>query len=181
MLSPLINASADRRVVRVEPRPCKDSIAHVRFIVRMKGAYCLLMLLEEDTSLCVGALGRVFFPKGVYAYVGSAQGGIEQRVRRHLGETKRKRWHIDHFLSVARTVTVVSIPTDRKSSECITAKSLLRSPTAQAVVRGFGSSDCRCESHLIHFKGDEYDDILEMVVGHVSMFFCPYPETLRPA
>ena len=157
----------------------KDSIAHVRFIVGMKGVYCLLMLLAEDASLRVGALGRVSFPKGVYAYVGSAQGGIEQRVRRHLGETKRMRWHIDYFLSVARTVTVVSVPTDRKSSECAIAKSLLRSPAAQAVVRGFGSSDCRCESHLIHFEGDEYEDILEMIVGHVSMFCCPYPETMR--
>ncbi len=162
-------------------RPCKDSIAYVRFIVGMKGVYCLLMLLAEDTSLCVGALGRANFPKGVYAYVGSAQGGIEQRVRRHLGETKRKRWHIDHFLSVARTVTVVSVPTDRKSSECAVAKSLLRCPAAQVVVKGFGSSDCRCESHLIHFEGDEHEDILEMIVGRVSLSCCPYPEAVHPS
>ncbi len=144
----------------------------------MKGAYCLLMLLEEDTSLRVGALGLVCFPKGAYAYVGSAQSGIEKRVRRHLGGTKRKRWHIDHFLSVARMVTVVSVPTDRKSSECDIAKNLLRAPAARTVVRGFGSSDCHCESHLIHFQGDEYGDILEMITGRISMLCCPYPEAV---
>ncbi len=151
----------------------------MRFVVGMKGAYCLLMFLEVDSSLCVGALGRFRFPKGVYAYVGSAQGGIEQRVRRHLGETKRKTWHIDYFLPAARVVTVVTVPTDSKRSECAIVKSLLGSPAARVVVTGFGSSDCRCESHLIHFEGNEYEDILEMVAGRVSMFCCPYPETVR--
>jgi Uri superfamily endonuclease len=150
----------------------------VRFAVSMKGIYCLLMVLEDDVSMSVGALGRLTFPRGVYAYVGSAQGGIEQRVKRHLGGTKKKRCHIDHLLTSARTTSVVSIPTGDMSSKCALASGLSTSPGARVVAKGFGSSGCRCESHLLHFEGDEYDDLLEMITGRIGMLCSPYPETV---
>lgn len=126
----------------------------------------------------MGALGRIEFPSGVYAYIGSAQGGIGQRVRRHLEGGKRKRWHIDYLLSVARVVTVVSVPTGSKDSECAVARKLLDSLGAEVVADRFGSSDCSCKSHLIHFAGDDHERLLEDVAGRISMLCTPYPETL---
>ncbi|HIH01256.1 TPA: GIY-YIG nuclease family protein [Thermoplasmata archaeon] len=145
----------------------------------MKGVYCLLMVLDEDASIRVGALGGAEFPRGVYAYVGSAQRGIEQRVRRHLLNGKKRRWHIDYFLSVARVATVVSIPTLDRSTECLIARNLLNSPGAEAVAKGFGSSDCSCVTHLIHFSGEDIGLLLEEVAGRISMLCTPYPETVK--
>ncbi len=146
----------------------------------MRGVYCLLMVLEDDASIRVGALGRVRFPAGVYVYVGSAMQGVEARVRRHLQKAKRRRWHIDYFLSAAHIATVVTIPADSKDVECSVAKSLLRSPGAEVPVRGFGSSDCGCRSHLFRFTGDEPARLLEEVAARISMDCCPYPERILP-
>ena len=145
----------------------------------MKGVYCLLIVLDETAAIRVGALGRVEFPAGVYAYVGSAQGGIDQRVRRHLGSRKKRRWHIDHLLSAARVVTVISVPTDDKATECAVARSLLDSPRAEVVAEGFGSSDCSCRSHLIHFIGEDVQHLLEEVAVQISMLCGPYPATVQ--
>jgi Uri superfamily endonuclease len=144
----------------------------------MKGIYCLLMVLENDVRTSVGALGRLTFPSGVYAYVGSAQGGIEQRVRRHLNGTKKKRWHIDYLLAHARTVSVVSVPTDDRGLECVLASVLSTLPGARVVAERFGSSDCGCRSHLLHFEGDEHDVLLEMIAGRIGMLCSPYPENV---
>jgi Uri superfamily endonuclease len=146
----------------------------------MKGVYCLLILLDRDATIRVGALGRVRFPEGVYAYVGSAMSGIEGRVERHLRKVKRRRWHIDHLLSVARVVTVVSIPAQSREAECAVAAGLLGSPGTEVVVEGFGSSDCRCPSHLIRFSGVEHERLLEEAATRISLLCCPYPETVSP-
>ena len=50
----------------------------------LKGVYVLIIQLNGDTALSVGALGTLAFKKGLYAYVGSAQTNMEQRIRRHL-------------------------------------------------------------------------------------------------
>ena len=40
---------------------------------------------------------------------------------------------------------------DSERLECTWAATLLRLPRARPVARGFGSSDCRCPTHLVHF------------------------------
>ena len=147
----------------------------------MKGVYCLLIVLDEAAAIRVGALGRIEFPAGVYAYVGSAQGGIDQRVRRHLGNRKKRRWHIDYLLSAARIVTVISVPTDDKATECAVARSLLNSPRAEVVAEGFGSSDCQCRAHLIRLIGEDVELLLEEAAVQISMLCSPYPETVQPS
>lgn len=96
--------------------------------------------------LKVGALGKIKLSKGTYAYVGSAQNGIKMRVARHLKREKRKFWHIDYLLAQKNTriekVIYKEIP---KQEECRIAQSLCKSGNP---VRGFGSSDCSCSSHL---------------------------------
>ena len=64
----------------------------------LKGIYVLIIQVSNDVAVHVGALGKLTFTKGLYAYVGSAQVNLEKRVGRHLGKEKRKFWHIDYLL-----------------------------------------------------------------------------------
>jgi Uri superfamily endonuclease len=107
----------------------------------------------------VGALGKLTFKKGLYAYVGSAQGNLEKRVRRHLRKEKRRFWHVDYLLNNdAAKVTAVFHKQADKTEECAIAGVIGESGTP---VGGFGSSDCSCKSHL--FRIDDYRFLQEFM------------------
>lgn len=65
-----------------------------------RGTYLLAVRLDSPRTVGVGALGDIRFDAGVYIYVGSAMGGLDQRVGRHLSGRKTLRWHIDYLTSV---------------------------------------------------------------------------------
>lgn len=113
-----------------------------------RGTYALVIALETKRKVDVGKLGRYNFPAGYYIYVGSAGGGISQRVQRYLREGKKLRWHIDYLLEQAE---VVEVWYAEDSQECLWASVVRGMPQGQIIVPGFGSSDCRCPSHLIYF------------------------------
>jgi Uri superfamily endonuclease len=106
--------------------------------------------MSHDATVEVGALGKLTFAKGLYAYVGSAQGSLEQRVRRHLRKEKRKFWHIDYLLdNEAVKVIAVFRKQAAKTEECAVAKTISKRGMA---VAGFGASDCHCKSHLFRVE-----------------------------
>ncbi|MBW2039475.1 MAG: GIY-YIG nuclease family protein [Deltaproteobacteria bacterium] len=110
----------------------------------LKGGYILLVELTRTCRIRVGALEKIEFPQGFYAYVGSAMGGLQARLNRYLRRVKRARWHIDYLLMEGKVKGVIYSPTDERL-ECLLAhrlKEIFRS------FPGFGSSDCRCPSHL---------------------------------
>ncbi|MBD3255389.1 MAG: DUF123 domain-containing protein [Candidatus Lokiarchaeota archaeon] len=128
----------------------------------MKGSYILLMVLPENQIISIGKLGSIFFKKGYYAYIGSAMAKfgsatLENRVRRHLKPTdrKKKHWHIDYLLEYAKIVKLFLLPMTFKI-ECIIANEV--SENSEGVIPGFGSSDCNCRSHLFHFS--RYPDFI---------------------
>jgi len=51
---------------------------------RDPGTYVLVLVIEQDMQIEVGALGTLFFRAGHYLYVGSALGGLGARLARHL-------------------------------------------------------------------------------------------------
>ena len=114
----------------------------------MKGLYILVVSLRNKSCVEVGSLGVINFKKGFYAYTGSAMGGIEQRVGRHLRKDKKLHWHIDYLLGKAEKIFVKE--TNRKSGECGAAVRLEQS--GGVPIDGFGSSDCKCKSHLVYFN-----------------------------
>lgn len=117
----------------------------------MKGVYVLIVSVGKDTKVNVGALGSIFFEKGSYAYVGSAQNGLERRVQRHLRKEKKKFWNIDYLLDDdAVGIVKVFYKEAEKSEECKIAGKLSEKGVA---VRRFGCSDCGCVSHL--FRVDD--------------------------
>ena len=112
----------------------------------VRGTYALLVQVPYELTLSVGELGTLSFKPGYYAYIGSALGGLEQRVGRHLREEKKIYWHIDHLLIHARAVDVV-VARSEELKECAVAGELAKNLPG---TRGFGSSDCKCDSHLFY-------------------------------
>ena len=109
-----------------------------------KGGYVLIVELDAKKNIDVGSLGLISFSGGFYAYMGSALGGFKARVNRHLAEGKKPKWHIDYLLTEAKVVQVILCETERRL-ECLLSQALV---DRFSVVPGFGSSDCRCKSHL---------------------------------
>jgi Uri superfamily endonuclease len=110
----------------------------------VKGSYLLLIRLPEAQTMTIGSLPDIYFPQGYYAYVGSALGGIKARLDHHLNQSKRRHWHIDYLLPKA-SITDIIIGESEDRVECAIAQAL---STQFDSIPGFGSSDCRCSSHL---------------------------------
>lgn len=126
----------------------------------MKGIYVLLIAIDSDISIDAGALGMLKLEKGSYAYVGSAQNNLEKRVARHLRKEKKKFWHIDYLLDNANVrVLKVLYRNARRPEECKIARKMERRGLP---IQGFGSSDCRCRSHL--FKIEKYELLREYMM-----------------
>ena len=116
----------------------------------MKAVYVLIIQVENTTSVKVGALGELVFETGIYAYVGSAQTNLDQRIKRHLRKEKKLFWHIDYFLNSDKIkIKKVLIKKGLKKEECNLAN--LISMKGKAILK-FGSSDCDCKSHLFFIR-----------------------------
>ena len=132
---------------------------------KVPGVYVLMIKIDTDEDLNVGRLGLVHFRSGWYVYVGSAQNGLLQRIRRHLRSEKRIHWHIDYLLS-SFSLKEIWLRMAEKSLECDLSA---RFGEKLKNVKGFGCSDCSCTSHL--FFG-EYDTAIE-VLKRSGLESCP--------
>ena len=119
------------------------------------GTYVLEIELPAPADMVVGALGRVRFDAGRYAYVGSAMNGLRRRIARHLRADKTVHWHIDYLLREATVARVWHAPGERR--ECEVARVLA---ARFAAVDKFGCSDCRCSSHLFGVDGEALSRLL---------------------
>jgi Uri superfamily endonuclease len=146
-------------------------------LAAMKGVYVLILRLEESRDIRIGKLGRFHFRRGDYAYVGSAQGsGGEKRVIRHFnvvrGKNTTRKWHIDYLLPHSEVICAVFSPTD-EDLECTVAKIIGEFSEG---LKGFGCTDCSCESHLF-FAGKnimgEASGICRGVSGNESIIIYP--------
>lgn len=113
------------------------------------GSYLLVLRLDEEAVLRVGALGAFRFPAGLYVYAGSARGpgGVRARAGRHLNAHRTLHWHIDHLLRIAAPVGVWT-RLGRRRLECIWARAMASDPGFYDPAPRFGASDCHCPSHL---------------------------------
>lgn len=143
----------------------------------VKGVYCLLVLVPEDMSIKVGALGKKSFARGCYVYVGSGMGGVEHRIGRHRSRDKKLHWHIDHLLRHASLVASIALQSSSREAECETVRVLAADDDARLSVPGFGSSDCRCKSHLLYFGDAEPEMVMETLTARLAMLGSAYPRT----
>lgn len=120
------------------------------------GVYVLVLELKKGGNHEIGKLGHVYFPAGFYCYTGSALNGLEARLERHLSQEKKLHWHIDYLLKETPVVRVfyaeinVGLRLEQSQrDECRLARHLLISFDH---IKRFGSSDCRCPSHLVYSR-----------------------------
>ncbi len=138
-----------------------------------KGIYTLLIHVPTEREVEIGSLGVKRLKDGYYLYTGSALGkgalSLRGRIRRHMGERKRLRWHIDYLLSEGdvKVIGVIAAETDERL-ECKINQALKAGMKTAIPIPGFGSSDCRagCESHLLYLEwmSGDVDPLLRRVV-----------------
>jgi Uri superfamily endonuclease len=110
----------------------------------MAETYLLNIFLLGSRTIRIGQLGRFFFRKGHYVYVGSAKKNFHQRINRHLREKKKMYWHVDYLLQYARVTHVWSCDVaEERAADILSA-------TMKSPVLHFGASDKRSESHLFY-------------------------------
>jgi Uri superfamily endonuclease len=126
-----------------------------------KGTYCLVIKLDRGRSIRIGARPPARFPGGFYCYVGSAMNGLEKRIGRHMSREKALHWHIDYLLEHARVVDVKSIESKNRV-ECGLSRDVAGLSDGTPM-RGFGSSDCSCGSHLHYFRANPSKRIEDVV------------------
>ena len=130
----------------------------------MKGSYILLIILPEEQTITIGSRQALRFPAGYYAYVGSALGGFESRLSHHLKRNKIPRWHIDYLLQKASINSIILCEANDRV-ECNIAQALSSQFDS---IPGFGSSDCRCYSHLL-FATDEMEATILAILNPLDI------------
>ncbi len=112
------------------------------------GCYILVLKLNEGKNIQIGKLGKFYFEKGVYFYVGSAKGGFSKRVTRYF-KRRKKRWHIDYLLDEAEVIGIFLFDKYIDEEALAEKMSLLyRTP-----IRKFGATDSKSFSHLFKREG----------------------------
>ena len=148
----------------------------------MKGSYILLIELATEKNILIGKLGYLFFPKAFYAYVGSAMDGLEARLARHLRKEKKLHWHIDYLLKEVAIADIIlcfgepfafchsegakrpkNLAQGKLRMECFLAQALAKEFQS---IPGFGSSDCKCQSHL--YFGNERERLKAKVTETIN-------------
>ncbi len=130
----------------------------------MKGSYVLLIQLPAEQTIITGSLKAIYFSCGYYAYVGSAMGGFKSRLNRHLKSDKKPYWHIDYLLEKASISEIILCET-KDRTECAIAQALSCQFDS---IPGFGSSDCKCRSHLF-FAADKMKPTIMATLSSLFM------------
>ena len=119
----------------------------------LPGTYALIFFSSIKKLISIGKLGTLALEPGFYVYIGSAfgPGGLKARIKHHRNPTSRRHWHID-YLAPILTLNEIWHTYDQIRREHHWAE--IHSQTRGAVqpLAGFGSSDCRCLSHLFYYR-----------------------------
>ena len=119
----------------------------------LPGTYVLILHLAQGQTIRIGKLGSMDFKRGYYGYVGSAfgPGGLAARIHHHLKKRKNPHWHVDYLRRRTSPVQIWwSATRNRREHDWATVMAEL--PVVYRILKGFGSSDCGCLSHLFYFK-----------------------------
>ena len=120
-----------------------------------RGAYVLVLRLDQTRIVEIGRLGWFTFEAGYYLYAGSAMRSLSARIDRHLRRQKTLHWHIDYLLDVADTVRALPIRSPQRIEQSL-ARSLAGILTAGP--NGFGASDSSEVTHLFYSQIDPLQD-----------------------
>ena len=132
------------------------------------GSYLLILYLRRRTLITIGRLGTFSFQRGWYCYAGSAfgPGGLKARLGHHLKTINCYHWHIDYLRTVAELRSVWYVEGADKEHSWSTA--LARLESAELPIRGFGSSDCDCLSHLVYLPCRPAQRTFRALLGNMA-------------
>lgn len=109
--------------------------------------YSIQLSIAENQHITIGKLGTFTFQKGTYIYVGSAKRNIRQRIERYKRVNKKNHWHFDYLRPFGVITRIITY--DASFKECDLAENIRKQMNGTLPFNGFGSSDCKCFSHLI--------------------------------
>jgi sugar fermentation stimulation protein A len=116
--------------------------------VKPSGVYYIVLWNDTDRILECGSLGNLEFKTGYYVYCGSGRNNLFKRIEHHRKKTKKRHWHMDYISAEMKIAADIPIITD-EYTECGLAEILIEN--SGEPVKNFGSTDCRCGSHLHYF------------------------------
>jgi len=76
---------------------------------------------------------------------------LQARLGYHRRPVRRPHWHID-YLKAAGRLCAIWYRRSERLEEHLWFEYLCTMRGARVPVPGFGSSDCRCTAHLVHFR-----------------------------
>ena len=117
---------------------------------KSRGCYVIVLRLRQRAGISVGRFGVLSFEPGYYCYVGSAfgPGGLRARLGRHIKGAARQRWHVDYLRAASEPIQLW-FQTQSESREHAWAEALGTGSVFRGIPK-FGTSDCRCHTHLFH-------------------------------
>lgn len=125
--------------------------------------YLLLIHLKNNSILKIGKKGHKEFDRGYYVYVGSGKRYGFSRIIRHIKKSKKQKWHVDYLLGRGE-IKMIWIILGERINECQLSNALQR--RGLIIMKKFGSSDCKCPSHLFYFKNNP-QRIMENIINPI--------------
>ncbi len=155
---PSIDASGEFRdtLLSLGPKVKKIEIPwkYLRREVEDRGSYLLILRLDKGRRIRIGSLGTFSFRRGYYVYVGSAMRNLQARLARHSRRRKKLHWHVDYLRQAATGPVALPIRSSSRQ-ECEVARAFAQILEPGPI--GFGSSDCKCPTHLLWHETDPLD------------------------
>ena len=119
----------------------------------MPGTYALIFSGLKKGPVVIGKLGTLQLQTGFYVYIGSAfgPGGLKARIKHHINHSSRPHWHLDYLSPILKLCEIwYTYDQTRREHQWAAIHSQTRGVFLP--LPGFGSSDCRCLSHLFFYK-----------------------------
>jgi len=117
------------------------------------GTYIVVLRSHQAKTIQIGKLASFDIKKGYYVYIGSAfgPGGVIARLKHHAKVSKKPHWHLD-YLRAEMEFHQAHAEFSNERNECEWASQIAKNEIAIEPLKGFGSSDCNCSTHLFYFS-----------------------------
>lgn len=117
------------------------------------GTYIVVLKSEQAKTIQIGKLAQLNIQKGYYVYIGSAMGpgGVTARLKHHRKVSTRPHWHLDYLRAETAFYNAYALHSPERK-ECGWAAVMAKTEAVSEPMKGFGSSDCKCNTHLFYFS-----------------------------
>ena len=123
------------------------------YLVPKIGTYIVVLKSGQAKTIQIGKLAQLNIQKGYYVYIGSAMGpgGVTARLKHHCKVSTRPHWHLDYLRAETAFYNAYALHSPERK-ECGWAAVMAKTEAVSEPMKGFGSSDCKCNTHLFYFS-----------------------------